>query len=167
MLAVTGALVYYAYRTIEEGKKNRRKDSIEKQLEKLYNPLFEIMSEADSYETKTSTGQVHSYVNLLKTDVTRIREVLLSYGHYLPPFEHDSLKRLFSFELSPSDRVLQFPYNDVTARTHYLDTDFAFCSAFVRTKRHTLMLELYSLRGMPWKIKRSDVVALLGKDSGA
>jgi hypothetical protein len=50
MVAVTIALAYYAYKTIDEAKKDRTKDSIEKQLEKLCSPIFEILIRAKPYE---------------------------------------------------------------------------------------------------------------------
>jgi hypothetical protein len=71
-----------------------------------------------------------------------------------------------SLQQSPCDTLLQFPYNDVTARAHNLPTDFAFCSKFVEKKRDTLMLELHNLGGMSWKIKPSDIATLLGKQRG-
>jgi uncharacterized protein YggT (Ycf19 family) len=46
MTIVTLVLARYAYVTIEEGKKNRRKDTIERMLENLYSPLYEIVRRA-------------------------------------------------------------------------------------------------------------------------
>lgn len=42
--AIAGAIVaFFAIVTVLEGRKNRKRDSIEKQLEKLYGPIFEIL----------------------------------------------------------------------------------------------------------------------------
>ena len=38
----TLGLVYYAYVTIKEAKKTRRKDTIERMLENIYSPMLEI-----------------------------------------------------------------------------------------------------------------------------
>ena len=46
MTIVTVVLARYAYVTIEEGKKDRRKDTIERMLENLYSPLYEILRRA-------------------------------------------------------------------------------------------------------------------------
>ena len=56
MVAVTVALAYYAYTTIEEGKKGHRADPIERQLELFYNPMIEIMEKADLWTAAYDAG---------------------------------------------------------------------------------------------------------------
>jgi hypothetical protein len=46
MVLLTVALVYYSRVAIVEGNKNRKKDSIEKQLERVYSPLYDILRRA-------------------------------------------------------------------------------------------------------------------------
>jgi hypothetical protein len=42
----TLGLIYYAYATISEARKDRKKDMIERMLEKIYFPMFEILDRA-------------------------------------------------------------------------------------------------------------------------
>ena len=48
MMIATVVLAYYAYTTIQEGKKDRRKTAIARQLEGLYNPLYVIVKYVES-----------------------------------------------------------------------------------------------------------------------
>jgi hypothetical protein len=56
MVAVTLALVYYAYATISEGKKDRRKAAIARQLEGLYSPLYAIVKYRESISADKKPG---------------------------------------------------------------------------------------------------------------
>ena len=89
MTIVTLVLARYAYLTIEEGKKNRRKDTIERMLENLYSPLYEILRRA-RYETGDFKSMVIAEWNhkegrvgprdcvLSEEQLARVREVIES-----------------------------------------------------------------------------------------
>ena len=95
MAAATVALVRYAHVTIEEGKKDRRKDMIERQLEKVYSPLYEILRRA-----KFENGDRSKARQVLRVDwvahldeYTRMREIVVVFGHY---FENQKELELFA-----------------------------------------------------------------------
>ena len=76
--AATVPLVRYAYVTIGEGKKDRRKDTAEKQLENVYTPIYEILRLA------RERGQSHgpSTWVISKKELERIDEIIARFGHY-------------------------------------------------------------------------------------
>lgn len=79
-------IIHYAQVTIEEGKKNRRKDMIEKQLEKVYSPLYEILRRARHEKERDLIRKIlppTDYV-LEEREFIKAREVLEDFGHYLP-----------------------------------------------------------------------------------
>jgi hypothetical protein len=124
MVAVTVALVYYGHATIEEGNKTRRIESIERQLEKLYNPLFEIL---DGAEVIVISGD--KYRRMIGQDLVDIRSTILNYGHYVGSPEHDMMKRLIS-----GYPVAENP-----------DVYHQACLDFVRQRRSQLMIDLQKL----------------------
>lgn len=146
MLVLTAALVYYAYRTIDEGKKDRTKDSIEKQLENLYNPLFEIMSEGEPYGTFSSRHQKKlRYRRLLKTDRTTLRSALVSYGHYLDLETHEAIKSLLYIEEKSGKSHVIFPDDETTAELYALIDTYGDCLRRVREKRKQLIADYRKL----------------------
>lgn len=84
MTIATVVLAIYAYLTVEEGKKNRRKDTIEKMLENVYSPLYEILRKAkfenhERGEARPLSGfEWAVYDNELQT----MREIVEKFGHY-------------------------------------------------------------------------------------
>lgn len=94
-VSVTVALVYYAYATIREAKRNRKKDTIEKMLENLYSPLRELLITTQSAERDTIrmvpyTGVSRYYV-FSNQEFEQVHELIAKYGHYL---ESDELLKL-------------------------------------------------------------------------
>ena len=133
MIAVTIALAYYARVAIVEAKEGRRRDSIEKQLEKLYNPMFEILDTAKPVEITADSAAAHGgtpagkYRWLGAHD--DVRSILRNHGHYLRATEHDKIRELLSTEFLP-----EVP-----------EADHAECLAFIREKREQLAAELKAL----------------------
>lgn len=85
MILLTGALVYYSYRTIDEGRKDRRKDTIEKMLENVYSPLYDILRRAKFAEDREMIRQSVSqreYV-LTKEEFVQVCGIIERFGHYL------------------------------------------------------------------------------------
>lgn len=133
MFAVTIMLAHYARVAIVEAKKDRRKASIEKQLEKLYNPMFEILDRAELAEIAADTDAAYGgppagkYRLLVERE--ELKSILLNYGHYLGATEHDKIRELLSTK--------SFPYVP--------EADHAECLAFIREKREQLTAELEGL----------------------
>lgn len=97
--AITAVLIaLFTGVTVVEGWKNRRKDSIEKQLERLYSPVFEILDQAESQAYSKSDREKIEFFRLPKDDCIAIRSALANYGHYLKPLERDSMRKLVSLE---------------------------------------------------------------------
>lgn len=75
---------------MEEGKKNRRKDTIEKMLESLYSPLYELMRRAGYEDTEErrwvrqqpSTQGPRDYA-FEERELEEVRHIIEKYGHYL------------------------------------------------------------------------------------
>jgi hypothetical protein len=85
MMIATAFVAYYAYVTIREGRKNRRKDTIEKMLENAYSPLYEILRRAKFGDERNIIRQAISpreYV-LEEEEFTQVREIVERFGHYL------------------------------------------------------------------------------------
>jgi hypothetical protein len=93
-VAITAALVYYAYRTVEEGKKDRIKDSLEKRLEKLYNPLFEILTHAEEHIETNSEGKVCKYQMLRRSDHEKLCNIVENHSHYMRKEEYQKTKQM-------------------------------------------------------------------------
>ena len=145
--AIAGAIVaIFAVVTVLEGKKNRRKDSIEKQLESLYNPMFELLDRAEPHFGAIHTAEwVPRYQRMLKTDVTELQSALVKYGHYLDSNLYDLLKELFSFEMQEGDRHLIFPDDIVTAQNHDLKANWTMCFLLIKSRREELIHDLRKL----------------------
>ena len=147
MVAVTVALVYYARVTILEGNKARRADSIERQLTNLYNPMFELLDQAKPFEYKRDAqheGEWHEgmglkdgkYHRVTQTDHTKLRAILVNYGHYLNKSEHDNMRQL----LSETGEVV-YDTRDV----YYYGTYYSRCLNLIREKQEGLSSDLRKL----------------------
>jgi len=105
-MAMTGGLVFYAAMTIQEARKDRRRCTIERRLEKIYFPMFEILnrarleggqramvrSEPVSVRGSDEAGHLWSYV-LSPEESEQIRDIIQRFGYYLGATE---LRRLRS-----------------------------------------------------------------------
>lgn len=107
MVAVTLAIVYYARVTIKEGNKARKADSIERQLEKFYNPMYEIMNEA--VEQQNEHEKIERIVRVHHESHEKLDEIFLNYGHYLDLIDQDKVRKLLH---SPKERGYDRSYPD-------------------------------------------------------
>jgi hypothetical protein len=86
MVAITAALVYYAYATISEGKKDRRKAAIARQLEGLYSPLYVIAKYRESISADKKPGLTYLAYGMDNEETRRgqrqLDEIILR-GSYL------------------------------------------------------------------------------------
>lgn len=89
MTIMTGFLIRYAKATIDEGKKNRSKDTLENKLAQVYNPLFEILS-----TSKDQVIQREGMTTFLcqMESVERMRRIFEGYSFYLDSEERDKIK---------------------------------------------------------------------------
>lgn len=103
LVVITG---YYAWQmrrivdtTREEAKKNRRKDTIEKSLENLYSPLYEILIKARYENPDTLLVNKHAPAYAFKAyiftepEFIQIRGIIERYGHYLEKIKLDKLRK--------------------------------------------------------------------------
>jgi hypothetical protein len=144
-VAVTVALVYYARVTILEGNKARRAESIERQLSRLYNPMFEILGGAEELQLP-ERGRIVVRL-ILKTNVAELWRILGGYGHFLDRTQHDKMRTLLSFERSIDDRHLGFPDDANSAVRLNLDANYNECYGYIKQKRNQLMNEYKKLTG--------------------
>jgi len=142
MIALTYGLVHYAKATIEEGKKDRRKETIEKQLENLYSPLRETLWRAkkgNEYHRRTTRESIQrvgviDYVienEELDDILTRIK----TFGHYLDPEEGERLTQA----LGQSEETEHPEYRQI--QNAYIDSHFNY----IDEKRKRLTEELVKL----------------------
>jgi hypothetical protein len=73
------AVAIYAYKTVYEMTKDRRKDAVEKKLEKVYTPIYEILLGA---REKGRTDHGPSTWDLSVDEAERIKGIMRHYGHY-------------------------------------------------------------------------------------
>lgn len=86
----TFIIIYYAKVTIDEGKKDRRKDTVEKMLKNLYSPLYELLRRARHEDTEErrwvrqqpSTQGPRDYA-FEERELAEVRHIIEKYGHYL------------------------------------------------------------------------------------
>ena len=85
---VTYYLAKYARATIDEGKKDRSKDTLESKLAQVYNPLFEILS-----TSKDQAIQKEGMTTFLcqMESVERMRRIFEGYSFYLDSEERDKI----------------------------------------------------------------------------
>lgn len=133
MVAVTIALVYYAHATIEEGKNDRKKSSIEKQLERLYNPLYEFLDILENYRLEHNPEMI--LIGVSDDNFARTIRVFQNYGQYLDRDTHRKVAQLVS-DIVPSQdgksRFLRVPH-------------IQSCLAPITSKRAELKKELEGL----------------------
>jgi len=139
MVFLTFALVYYARVAVVEGNKNRKKDSIEKQLENLYSPMYEIMDWA--VREQSASDKAQQIIGVGSENYEKLMTVLLGYGHYLRPEKHEEIKQLL---VSPMDKTHVRTYPEET---------FKKTLSFIGVWRIKLMVDLYKLGGFPWKLR--------------
>jgi len=133
------AVAFFAFVTLWVAQKNRKKQSIEKQLEKLYNPMYEIMDWAVR-EQSASDKALH-IVAIGFENYQKLMNTFLGYGHYLHPKAHDEIKK-----------ILLSPVATGHVRT-YPEKEFQKALYRINLERTVLMADLYDLRGFPWELE--------------
>jgi hypothetical protein len=73
------AVAMYAYKTVYEMTKDRRKDVVEKKLEKVYTPIYEILLGA---RERGRTNHGPSTWDLDMGEGEKIKGIMRDYGHY-------------------------------------------------------------------------------------
>jgi hypothetical protein len=104
-VVMTIGLVYFAGATIDEARKNRKKDTIERMLEKIYFPMLEILDRArneNGLRTMVRSWPVqigdseepgNNWLYVLTSDeFEQIREMVDRFGYYLGQTELGRLK---------------------------------------------------------------------------
>lgn len=135
MIALTIALVYYARVTIKEGNKARRADSIERQLETFYNPMYEIMTEA--VEQQNAPEKTRGIVRVGQYE--ELDEMFLKYSHYLKqPTDQHKVRQL-----------LLFPKKKGYEEGCYPDKEFKDCLTNISVIRARLWIDYQELTGSP------------------
>ena len=106
--AATCLIAYYAYVTIREGKRDRKKDTLEKMLENLYSPLYAILERArfeSNQDRKLVRGMSSETLPrdyaIADKELRQIHRIIERFGHYFEPDELLKLKRdLQEYELA-------------------------------------------------------------------
>jgi len=151
MVILTMVLAGYTGITIREAQKNRRKSTIERELEKLYSPLCEILERA-RYESSVERNAIRSkppessFALSLK-EFDRISSIIERYGHYLDDAERLRLKvDLQRHAIKEKDSLNEV---DLVRREGiwycYTDIDMERHLIFMREKREELRSALYKL----------------------
>jgi hypothetical protein len=85
------AVALYAYKTVYEMMKDRRKDTVEKKLEKVYTPIYETLLGARE-RGRTTYGP--STWAVREEEMERIKAIIREYGHYFEKTEDlDSFRK--------------------------------------------------------------------------
>lgn len=78
-------VAFFAYVTVREARRNRRKDMVEKMLENVYSPLYDILRRAKFAEHREMIRQSVSqreYV-LTEEEFVQVRGIIERFGYYL------------------------------------------------------------------------------------
>jgi len=139
MAVATIALVIYSYVTIREGKRNRRKDLVQRTLEEVYGPLYDILrqpkddAESGSRHANFATEPKTTYA-IPKDKFNAIRNIVNRFGHLIPDEYHSLLVNIM--ENSKEDFASNmYPFRD---------GDYRIWSHF-ENRRKELMKELQDL----------------------
>jgi hypothetical protein len=150
-IVTTGAtvvLAYYAWVTIEEGKKNRRKDTVERMLADMYSPIYAILLKAKGTSQGDSRDPFRErYPNLqwvlMRTQLERLLGIIDQYGHYFDEEnEYAELSALLNdTALHPTTvdsqgHAFMFGFTEAQMSKHF---------DRIATKRRELRLELHEL----------------------
>ena len=143
----TVALVYYAYVTIREAKRNRRKSTIERMLMNLYSPLREILTRArdettvERHRARIEKGP-RDYA-LTEHELNRIHEIIERFGHYLDSTELLRLRK----DLQKYDTIIPAydPSKGPVTWYRFLDNDLDHHLEYMDKKCVQLANELRNL----------------------
>lgn len=137
MTVATIVLAVYAYLTIQEGKKDRRKDTIERMLENAYSPIYEILRRAkfENDERSQARAKVPGFDWVVtRTELERMREITEKFGHYFD--RKESGKLAMFLERAKYTRTETTPY------WGFSEIEMGQCFEFITRERGRLKLEL-------------------------
>jgi hypothetical protein len=86
IVIATVCLAYYAKVTVDEGKKNRRKDVIESKLREAYSPLYEILRRAHIDDgVRNAVRQISPTKEFVfrEDEYARLSSIVETFGHHL------------------------------------------------------------------------------------
>jgi hypothetical protein len=86
IVAATVCLAWYAKVTIDEGRRNRRRDSIESKLREAYSPLYEILRRAHiDNGVRNAVRQISPTKEFVFTEdeYSRLWTIVETFGHHL------------------------------------------------------------------------------------
>jgi hypothetical protein len=88
-------LAWYAFKTIDEMKRDRRKDAIEKQLEAAYSPLYEILRRA-GFESTDHRNSLRGDAKwaVSEAEYSEMRMIIEKHGHHLGRDEAARISKL-------------------------------------------------------------------------
>jgi len=145
-VVMTGATLFlaiYAYVTIQEGKKNRRKDKIEKMLEQAYSPLYEILRRAKFENGERSAARQKGGFDFAVTPVEldRMREIMERFGHLIGKPQSERISMIV--ERSKYTRTGTSPWRGFTSEME-MDKHYNY----LREERDRLRQELDELTSL-------------------
>lgn len=119
MIGVTFALVYYAYVTINEGRKDRRKDTIEKKLTDAFSPLSAILLKARDRGRKIDP----SAWAFDQSEMNQIEEVVSNFGHYLDKTQRARIREILKqkSERPPTNQTWRFQESEIAGIFNYIE----------------------------------------------
>jgi hypothetical protein len=128
------AVALYAYKTVNEMIRDRRKETIEKMLEQVYSPIYESLLEAKEKGTREHGG--------LKWDISTeklddINRIITNFGHYFDASDLLTLRNTLQKGLKQADPLKSYLFQD---------TDIAETfDRIIEKKRNNLVKELREL----------------------
>lgn len=138
-LMATIAVALYAFKTVYEMTKDRRKDTVERMLENVYSPLYEILRKAKFENGDRSKARSHpGFEWSVKDDeLDRIRNTVERFGHYFDRDEVTKFSRLL--EKPKRTRVSVFWFNG------FSEVEMSGRFEYIKKQRQDLMEELRQL----------------------
>lgn len=139
------AIVVLTVVTFLEGWRTRRIDLIERQLERFYNPVYEIMGNMIRSGNKERDVDV---ITVSPHDLEILDKLFLTYGHYL------SFSPFIDGYLDDAIRNLLRHAREGADRGAYSSDAFRQCRDYVEVTRMGLLGELDQLNSVFWMRKK-------------
>jgi hypothetical protein len=144
-------MAQYAYETVDEMRNDRKKDMIEKRLEKAYSPLYGILEDAKNRDFKKDRLKLPEsrrtvwFVDV--REVRRIENILMSHRHYLSKDEATTLGELLRKYKTGRNKIR--PIGQVNDYYLFNEIETAAFLNSIETKLKDLSEELTRLAGNP------------------
>jgi len=118
-IGVTSALAYYAYVTINEGRKDRRKDTIEKKLTDAFSPLSAILLKARDRGRKIDP----STWAFDQSEINQIEKAVSNFGHYLDKTQRARIREILKqkSERPPTNQTWRFQESEIAKIFDYIE----------------------------------------------